>query len=94
MKEKQLPSFFVNEFARVSEEAGRPVTTAIVSRPFFNSAIFTTDPKNVQTILATNFKDFELTAGRKINFIPLLGHGIVSISPSIPCPLAKCGPIY
>jgi hypothetical protein len=40
--------------------------------------IFTVDPKNVQTILATQFKDFGLGDARNNNFKPLLGHGIVS----------------
>lgn len=89
-KEKQLPTLFVEEFARMSEEAGRPVTTAVIHRPFFQRALFTTDPKNIQTMLATNFKDFELTKGRKVNFSPLLGHGIVRIRTHSPY-VVKCG---
>ncbi|KAF2018436.1 cytochrome P450 52A12 [Aaosphaeria arxii CBS 175.79] len=38
--------------------------------------IFTVDPKNVQTILATKFKDFELGEVRRKSFFPLLERGI------------------
>lgn len=39
---------------------------------------FTCDPKNIQAILATQFKDFGLGDVRIGNFHPLLGDGIVS----------------
>lgn len=38
--------------------------------------VFTVEPKNVQTILALKFKDFELGAVRINALRPLLGHGI------------------
>lgn len=41
-------------------------------------AIFTVEPKNIQTILATQFKDFGLGEVRNNSFYPLLGWGIVS----------------
>jgi hypothetical protein len=41
--------------------------------------IITIDPKNIQAILAVQFKEFGLGEGRNGNFNPLLGHGIVSI---------------
>jgi cytochrome P450 len=40
---------------------------------------FTVEPKNIQAILATQFKDYGLGKRRNGNFAPLLGHGIVSI---------------
>lgn len=40
------------------------------------SIIFTVEPKNVQTVLATKFEDFELGDYRKMAVRPLLGHGI------------------
>ncbi|USP73415.1 translation initiation factor if-2 [Curvularia clavata] len=40
--------------------------------------IFTIEPKNIQAILATQFKDFGLGKVRNRNFSPLLGHGIFS----------------
>jgi hypothetical protein len=36
----------------------------------------TSDPKNVQAILATQFNDFELGESRRGNFFPMLGNGI------------------
>ncbi|OAP57574.1 hypothetical protein AYL99_08312 [Fonsecaea erecta] len=39
---------------------------------------FTCDPRNIQAILATQFKDFELGKIRTGAFAPLLGHGIFS----------------
>ncbi|KAF3394002.1 Cytochrome P450 52A13 [Penicillium rolfsii] len=40
--------------------------------------IFTVEPKNVQTVLALKFKDFELGDYRNKAFRPLLGYGIFS----------------
>ena len=36
----------------------------------------TVEPENVKTVLATNFRDWNLTDRRKRAFLPLLGHGI------------------
>ena len=36
----------------------------------------TSDPKNVQAILATQFNDFEIGPMRRGNFFPMLGNGI------------------
>jgi hypothetical protein len=36
----------------------------------------TTDPKNIQAVLATQFNDFEIGQVRRNNFAPLLGNGI------------------
>jgi hypothetical protein len=53
--------------------------TNTLSQNFFGGAsLLTMDPKNIQTILATQFKDFGLGDTRIGNFNPLLGHGIVS----------------
>ncbi|KAJ4400062.1 hypothetical protein N0V91_008943 [Didymella pomorum] len=43
-----------------------------------DQVIFTSDPKNIQAMLATQFKDFELGQVRRGSFAPLLGHGIFS----------------
>lgn len=40
--------------------------------------VFTVEPKNVQTVLALKFKDFELGEYRNRAMRPLLGHGIFS----------------
>ncbi|TGO64642.1 hypothetical protein BCON_0006g00440 [Botryotinia convoluta] len=42
----------------------------------FHSLISTSDPQNMQAILATNFTDFELGPSRSQNMFELLGHGI------------------
>lgn len=36
----------------------------------------TSDPKNIQAILATQFLDFDIGSDRRGNFAPMLGHGI------------------
>ena len=36
----------------------------------------TSDPKNVQAVLATQFNDFEIGEMRRGNFFPMLGNGI------------------
>ncbi|KAF1924703.1 cytochrome P450 52A12 [Didymella exigua CBS 183.55] len=43
-----------------------------------DKVIFTSDPKNIQAMLATQFKDFELGQVRRGSFAPLLGHGVFS----------------
>lgn len=40
------------------------------------NAMVTVDPKNVQALLATQFKDFVLGSTRRGNFYPFLGNGI------------------
>jgi cytochrome P450 len=40
------------------------------------ATIFTADEKNIQAILATQFKDFDIGPVRRANFSPLLGNGI------------------
>ncbi|TGO79402.1 hypothetical protein BELL_0034g00360 [Botrytis elliptica] len=42
----------------------------------FHSLISTSDPQNMQAILATNFADFELGPSRSQNMFELLGNGI------------------
>ncbi|PMD45815.1 cytochrome P450 [Hyaloscypha variabilis F] len=43
---------------------------------FNSSAVWTSDPENIRTVLATGFRDFELGPVRRNNFVPVLGHGI------------------
>ncbi|KAF5876023.1 putative cytochrome p450 family protein [Botrytis fragariae] len=42
----------------------------------FHSLVATSDPENMQAILATNFTNFELGPSRSQNMFELLGHGI------------------
>lgn len=43
----------------------------------------TSDPRNIQAFLATNFKSFSLGEVRRKSFEPLLGKGIVSVTATI-----------
>jgi cytochrome P450 len=43
---------------------------------FNSSVVWTSDPENIRTILATKFHNFELGPVRRNNFVPVLGHGI------------------
>jgi hypothetical protein len=62
-----------DEFVRVANELG--VSTWEQSL-FGDPSFVTTDPKNIQAILATQFSDFEIGEVRRKNFFPLLGNGI------------------
>lgn len=76
-REKRLPEYSEERVATISAREGRHVTTmrnVIAGEESF----FTIEPRNIQAILATQFKDFELGERRNGNFQPLLGHGIVS----------------
>lgn len=42
----------------------------------FDDLVFTTEPENVKTMLATKFKDWNLPNRRKATLIPLFGKGI------------------
>lgn len=47
-----------------------------VQNVFGSTAYFTSDPKNIQAVLATQFRDFEIGPQRRGGFFPLLGNGI------------------
>ncbi len=64
----------------VQEREGRECTTFQVCFPPGLLHFFTFDPRNLQAILATQFKDFQLPASRLAGFRQLLGQGIVSCS--------------
>ncbi|KAF2095752.1 cytochrome P450 [Rhizodiscina lignyota] len=58
-------------------DAGRPVHTS--QSRIINSIVYTTtEPKNIQALLATQFQDFSLGPARHGTFAPLLGNGIFS----------------
>lgn len=66
----KLPEHIIARFDKVSKQEGRPVHTIeaqLLRVPQFNSK----DPKIVQAILATQFKDFELGPIRYGTFSPL-----------------------
>jgi hypothetical protein len=70
----------------VQEREGRECTTIQWYLPPGLMHFFTTDPRNLQAILATQFKDFQIPSSRLAGFRQLLGQGIVSDS----C----CGSLY
>lgn len=76
-KEKLLPALSERRVQMMSDRENRSVTTFVL-RNLGRDHVFTIDPKNIQAVLATQFKDFELGAARRDNLHPLLGTGIVS----------------
>jgi hypothetical protein len=76
-KAKLLPELSSRRVGIVSEQEGRYVTTYVL-RNLGRNLVFTIDPKNIQAVLATQFKDFELGEVRRHSMHPLLGTGIVS----------------
>jgi hypothetical protein len=72
-KEYTFPQYLKGCVDAACEENGKVLSTFMGGE-----SIFTIEPRNVQAILATQFKDFGLGERRNGNFSPLLGHGIVS----------------
>jgi hypothetical protein len=66
----KLPDFVKNRTDIVSRHEGRPVFT-FQTHIVRNWLFFTCDPKNIQALLATQFKDFELGPIRFGTFSPL-----------------------
>lgn len=77
-KQGRFPAYLADREGILSESEHRPVHTMRFSI-LGNEAHFTSDPKNIQALLATQFKDFGLGSARIGNFGPLMGDGIVSI---------------
>lgn len=76
-KEHRLLQYFKKRSDLNCDEQGNPINT-LTQHLLGTKTVFTTDPRNVQAILATQFKDFGLGRVRNATFAPLLGHGIVS----------------
>lgn len=66
----QLPEHIKSRFDDVSKIAGQPLFT-FQGHVFRNWLYATCDPKNIQAILATQFKEFELGPIRFGTFSPL-----------------------
>jgi len=64
----------------VREREGRECMTMQVCFPPGLLHFFTFDPRNMQAVLATQFKDFQIPSSRLAGFRQLLGQGIVSNS--------------
>lgn len=78
-KKYNIPDFIKARVDKECADEGRTITT-FNQKLLGARTIFTTDPKNVQAVLATKFKDFGLGEKRNYNFSALLGQGIVSIA--------------
>ncbi|KAL4785786.1 cytochrome P450 [Aspergillus varians] len=74
-KEKEIPLLLQRRVEELSIREKRIVSTFRI-RQMGLDTIFTCDPLNVQALLATKFKDFELGSGRRHTLHPFLGTGI------------------
>jgi hypothetical protein len=76
-KNFRIPQFFKQNVDEACKEEGKVINT-FTQNIMGTKGFFTVEPKNIQAILATQFKDFGLGERRNNNFAPLLGFGIVS----------------
>ncbi|PHH83484.1 hypothetical protein CDD82_443 [Ophiocordyceps australis] len=76
VSDKIFPDFLNERFEDLRRKRGSHMGTVQLKTFPFRTTLFTTDPQNIQAILALKFKDFELGPNRTDNFKPLLGHGI------------------
>lgn len=76
-KKHYFPELMIERMKIVSQRENRLVTTFRTTAAG-SVTIFTCEPRNIQAILATQFKDFEFGHVRNESFRPMLGHGIVS----------------
>lgn len=68
-KERRVPDEYVDMF---EEEGRHTFQTSMLGMVF----VQTSEPKNIQAMLAKQFRDFELGELRRKTFFPLLGNGI------------------
>lgn len=74
---KALPELAESRIKAMSDLHNRYVSTYRI-RIVGRESVLTVDPKNIQAVLATQFKDFDLGPHRRRGVLPLLGTGIVS----------------
>lgn len=74
-KEQMFPDLLVERERMMSELHGREVST-FKNYVMFQYTYFTSDPKNIQAMLATQFNDFGLGPARIGNMGATLGSGI------------------
>ena len=80
MNRQRLSEEVYNILKEVEEKERRECTTFQVRFPPGVLHFFTFDPRNLQAVLATQFKDFQIPSSRLAGFRQLLGQGIVSDS--------------
>ncbi|KZM22613.1 uncharacterized protein EKO05_0009710 [Ascochyta rabiei] len=76
-KQSRFPDYLKARVDTACAEEGKTITT-FYQKVLGTRSAFTVDPKNIQAVLATQFKDFGLGERRNGNFSPLLGQGIFS----------------
>lgn len=74
-REQMFPDLLVARERKMSELHGREVST-FKNYTMFQYTYFTSDPKNIQAMLATQFNDFSLGPARIGNMSATLGSGI------------------
>jgi hypothetical protein len=80
MNGNRLSEEIHNIVKEVREREGGQCTTFQVYYPPGVLHFFTFDPRNLQAVLATQFKDFQIPVSRLAGMRQLLGQGIVSDS--------------
>lgn len=74
-KAKLFPDLMLTRHNNMIKETGR-VCTTFKSNLLGQEIYFTSDPKNIQAMLATQFQDYDLGPARRGNMIATLGDGI------------------
>lgn len=77
MKTNRLSYAFLDRKKEMSVTTGRECKTFRIRYPPGETWFYTFDPKNLQAVLATQFRDFQLPVARVGAFEALLGLGIV-----------------
>ena len=77
MKTHRLSNAFSDRKNEISAKMGRDCKTFRIRYPPGETWLYTFDPKNLQAVLATQFRDFQQPAARVGAFEALLGLGIV-----------------
>ncbi|KAK4994759.1 hypothetical protein LTR66_005273, partial [Elasticomyces elasticus] len=74
-KEFLFPSFLLDRSKQMAEMHGRPVGS-YQQTTLGQAIVMTSDPKNIQALLSTQFDDFGLGEARRGNMMATLGDGI------------------
>lgn len=77
-KEKRVPALTEERVNKMRADNNGNYVTTVRLRTGAVTNVLTIDPKNIQAILATQFKEFCVGAQRETCMGPLLGAGIVS----------------
>ena len=79
MKSGRLSYAFLDRKKEISTTMGRDCKTFRIRYPPGETWFYTFEPKNLQAVLATQFRDFQQPAARVGAFEALLGLGIVCL---------------